>query len=614
MRKFLDGYAGCSTGCWARASPSWSIPVTLQMIARQTGLIPNWIWTEEMARFFFIWMVMLGAMIGVREGTHFDVDVWPELKPRTNAVLRIVSMVFVLLFALDLRLVRLPFPAVRLEPDSELADLPMGFIFAAWPLTGLTWFLFGFHRLRRDSQDRDRRPGPGDHRRAQIGTGAWLSPPETRCARLPRGGVAPALRHHGEHRHAHAGVAALWLFGSFFLLMVLRVPVAFALGLACLPVLFIEPRLSPMVIFNTTFKAYNSFILLAVPFFLLTANLMNVGGITDRLVTLSRTMVGNFPGRLAQINVLLSVFFAGISGSSTADAASQGKIFIEAQVKEGYDLSFSIAITAVSAVLAVIIPPSILMVVWGGVLQVSIGALYLAGIIPGLLIGLAQMATVHVYAKLPHYPTYPRATFKEFFTAAAISVPALFTPFIIVGGILLGWFTATESAAVAVLYAAVLSFFFYREMDGPKLWQALLETGKLSAIALFCVGTASVFGWLLAYYQIPKALLQNVTSWGLGPIGVGFFIVFVFLVVGCFLDAIPAIIIVGTVLQPLAASVNMHPVSFAIISIVALAFGLVTPPYGLCLMISCAIAKVRLRYALKDTLICWCRCCSCSPR
>src|SRR6185295_13924764 len=165
------------------------------------------------------------------------------------------------------------------------------------------------------------------------------------------------------------------------------------------------------------------------------------------------------------------------------------------------------------------------------------------------------------------------------------------------------WFTATESAAVAVLYAAVLSFFFYREMDGPKLWQALLETGKLSAIALFCVGTASVFGWLLAYYQIPKALLQNVTSWGLGPIGVGFFIVFVFLVVGCFLDAIPAIIIVGTTLQPLADSVGMHPVSFAIISIVALAFGLVTPPYGLCLMISCAIAKVRLRYALKDTMI-----------
>ena len=227
----------------------------------------------------------------------------------------------------------------------------------------------------------------------------------------------------------------------------------------------------------------------------------------------------------------------------------------------------------------------------------------LAGVIPGLLIGLAQMATVHGYAKRRGYPTYPRSSLQEFVKAAAISVPALFTPFIIVGGILLGWFTATESAAVAVLYAAVLSIFFYKEIDRPKLWHALLETGKLSAIALFCVGTASVFGLLLAYYQIPKALLANVTSWGLGPIGVGFFIVAVFLVVGCFLDAIPAIIIVGTVLQPLAASVAMHPVSFAIIAIVALAFGLVTPPYGLCLLIACAVAKVRLRYALKDTMI-----------
>jgi tripartite ATP-independent transporter DctM subunit len=243
------------------------------------------------------------------------------------------------------------------------------------------------------------------------------------------------------------------------------------------------------------------------------------------------------------------------------------------------------------------------MVVWGGVLQVSIGALYLAGVVPGLLIGLAQMATVHVYAKIRHYPTYPRATFKEFITAAAVAVPALMTPFIIVGGILLGWFTSTESAAAAVIYAAVLSMVFYRELGRKELWHALVETGKLSAIALFCVGTASVFGWLLAYFQIPKALLENVQSWGLGPIGAGFFIVFVFLVVGCFLDAIPAIIIVGTTLQPLAASVGMHPVSFAIISILALAFGLVTPPYGLCLMISCAIAKVRLRFALKDTLI-----------
>src|SRR5436309_11436983 len=315
------------------------------------------------------------------------------------------------------------------------------------------------------------------------------------------------------------GAAAIVLFGTFLVLFILRVPVAFALGLACLPSLVIESRLSPMMLFNETFKAYNSFILLAVPFYLLTANLMNVGGITDRLVRLSRTMVGHFPGALAQINVLLSVFFAGISGSSTADAASQSKIFIEAQVKEGYGLSFSISITAVSAVLAVIIPPSILMIVWGGVISTSIGALYLAGILPGLLIAAAQMATVHIYAKIYSYPVYPRATLKEFFVSAWQSLPALFTPFIIVGGILLGWFTPTESAAVAVIYAAVLSIFIYLEMDLTHLYNAFAETGRLAAVALFCVGTASAFGWLLAYYQIPKALLANVTTWGLDLTG-----------------------------------------------------------------------------------------------
>jgi tripartite ATP-independent transporter DctM subunit len=397
--------------------------------------------------------------------------------------------------------------------------------------------------------------------------------------------------------------ASAVLFGVFFALLALRVPVAFALGLAGLPIFLIEERLTPQNLVQETFNAYNSFILLAVPFFLLTANLMNVGGITARLVRLSRDLVGHFPGGLAQVNVVLSLFFAGISGSSTADAASQSKIFIEAQRKEGYDDSFSVAITAVSAVLAVIIPPSILMIVWGGLLTVSIGGLFLAGIVPGVMIALAQMGTVHVYARLRNYPTYPRATLLETIKAVGVAVPALMTPVIIIGGKIFGWFTATESACIAVLYAATLTMFVYREMDWKGLHHALLETGRLTGVALFCVGTASAFGWLLAYYQIPKALLEGVTAWGMGPIATSFFIAGVFLVVGCFLDAIPAIVIVGTVLEPLAKSVGMDPIHFAIVGIVSLAFGLVTPPYGLCLMISAHVAGMRILDALKDVMI-----------
>jgi tripartite ATP-independent transporter DctM subunit len=399
------------------------------------------------------------------------------------------------------------------------------------------------------------------------------------------------------------GTAAWMLFGGFFGMLALRVPVAVALGLACLPPLLIEDRLWPMILVQETFNAYNSFILLAVPFFLLAANLMTIGGITERLIRLSRAMVGHLPGSLAQINVVLSIFFAGISGSSTADAASQGKMFIEAQRREGYDVSFSVAITAVSAVLAAIIPPSIMMIVWGGVLTVSIGALFLAGVVPGLLLGLVQMATVHVYAKARGYPTYGKATWGEFGSAMFVSLPALMTPFIIIGGKIFGWFTATEAACIAVLYAMVLSVMVYREMNMKGLWTAFSETGRFAAITLFCVGTASTFGWLLAFYKIPEALLSGVSAWEMGPILTGFFIAGIFLIVGCFLDAIPAIIIVGTILQPVAAEAGMHPVHFAMVGIVSLAFGLVTPPYGLCLLISCAVAGVRVMDVLKDTCL-----------
>ncbi|HEX4927334.1 MAG TPA: TRAP transporter large permease, partial [Burkholderiales bacterium] len=398
-----------------------------------------------------------------------------------------------------------------------------------------------------------------------------------------------------------APLAALILFGLFFGLLFLRVPVAFALGLAGLPILVLEPRLDTMALVQETFNGYNSFILLAVPFYLLAANLMNVGGITDRLVRLSRALVGHFPGGLAQVNVVLSIFFAGISGSSTADAASQSKIFIEAQRKEGYDDSFSVAITAVSAVLAVIIPPSILMIVWGGVLTVSIGGLFLAGVLPGLAIGLVQMATVHAYAKARGYPTYPRASLLEAGKALAVSAPALMTPVIIIGGKVFGWFTPTEAACIAVLYAILLAAFVHRELSWRGLHAALLDTGRFAAVTLFCVGTASAFGWLLAYYQIPRAILEGVLGWHMGPVGTGFFIALCFLVVGCFLDAIPAIIIVGTILEPLARAAGLHPIHFAMIGIVSLAFGLVTPPYGLCLLIACSVAGIRMIDAIRDT-------------
>ena len=399
------------------------------------------------------------------------------------------------------------------------------------------------------------------------------------------------------------GDVALILFGTFAVLVVLRVPVAFALGLACIPVFFIDDRLTPFVLLAEMFKSYNAFVLLAVPFFLLAANLMNAAGITDRLVRLSQAMVGHLPGGLGHINVTVSMLFAGISGSSTADAAGIGSLLIPQMQKQGYDIRFSVAVTACSSVMGVIIPPSILMVVWGGLMSVSIGGLFLAGVVPGLLIALSMMATVYVYAKIYDYPIYAPSSFQELANAVASATLALMTPLIIVGGIVFGFFTPTEASVIAVVYSLILGVFIYRSIRPRELPKILYDSARFAAISLFCIGTASAFGWALAYFQIPRALVAEIEAMGLGIIGTGLMIAAAFLIIGMFIDAIPAIIILGTVLWPVATSVGMHPIHFAIIGVISLAFGLVTPPYGLCLLIACAVGKIKVIDALRDVAV-----------
>ncbi|BDA85740.1 ABC transporter permease [Aureimonas sp. SA4125] len=399
------------------------------------------------------------------------------------------------------------------------------------------------------------------------------------------------------------GFVAALLFGLFLLFIILRVPVAFALALACIPVFFLEPRLTPILLLQEMFRSYNSFVLLAVPFFLLAANLMNAAGITDRLIRLSRALVGHLPGGLGHVNVVVSMFFAGISGSSTADAAGIGSLLIPQMRKEGFSASFSVAVTACSSVMGVIIPPSILMVVWGGLMSVSIGGLFLAGIIPGILIAAAQMITVYVYARRKGMGLHSRATLRELAGAVLGAALALLTPIIIVGGIVGGFFTPTEASVIAALYALFLGMVVYRTIGLRLLTQVLYDTGRFASIALFCIGTASAFGWILAYFKVPAALVAYVQAMDLGVTEMGFAVAIAFLIIGCFIDAIPAIIILGTVLWPVTQSVGMHPIHFAMIGVISLAFGLVTPPYGLCLLISCSVAGISVKRVLRDVSI-----------
>lgn len=399
------------------------------------------------------------------------------------------------------------------------------------------------------------------------------------------------------------GVACAILVGGFLALILIRVPVAFALGIATIPIVVLDIRLTPFIILDRMFQSYNSFILLAVPFFLLAANLMNSGKITAKLIDLARVLTGWMPGGLGHVNVAVSMLFAGISGSSTADAAGCGKILIPAMVKEGYDTRFAIAITACSSVMGVIIPPSILMVVWGGVMQISVGALFLAGAVPGLLIGFALMATVYGYAKVYDYPIALKPTFAEFWRAFKGAALAILTPVLVIGGIVGGIVTPTESAIIAAGYALILGVFVYRTVGLKDLGHIFYDTGRFASISLFAIGTASAFGWMLAFYNVPRLIVDTLTANEFGMIGTALVIAALFLFFGLFIDAIPTIIILGTVLLPVATAAEIHPIAFAIIGIISLAFGLVTPPYGLCLLISAAIGGMNVISVMRDVCI-----------
>lgn len=398
-------------------------------------------------------------------------------------------------------------------------------------------------------------------------------------------------------------MACTVLVGGFLLLVIIRVPVAFALGLATIPLVLLDMRLTPFIVLDRMFQSYNSFILLAVPFFLLAANLMNSGKVTDKLIEFARVLTGWLPGGLGHVNVAVSMLFAGISGSSTADAAGCGRILIPAMVKEGYDARFAVAITACSAVMGVIIPPSILMVVWGGVMQISVGALFLAGAVPGLMIGFALMATVFGYAKVYDYPTAGRPNFAEFLTAFKGAALAMLTPILVIGGIVGGLVTPTESAIIAAAYALILGMFVYRTVSVRDLGNILYETGRFASISLFAIGTASAFGWMLAFFNVPRLIVATMTAMEFGYFGTALMIAALFLLFGLFIDAIPTIIILGTVLMPVAQVAGIDPVAFAIIGIVSLAFGMVTPPYGLCLLISASIGGLNVVNVMRDVSI-----------
>lgn len=394
---------------------------------------------------------------------------------------------------------------------------------------------------------------------------------------------------------------ALFILVVFLLLMSSGLPIGFVLGLTGLfgfyklgdPALL---TILPQIFFSTM----DSFVLLALPFFLLVGDVMNKMGLTGRIISFSDIFFGRLRGALAQVNIVTSIIFGGISGASTVDMVTLGKIFIPSMTKEGYDKDFSTAVTLASAMISPIIPPSIIMVIYGAQTGVSIGGLFAAGIVPGLMIGAGLMILTRIISEKRNYPRHmEKVTIRRLFSVTKKASLALLMPVIILGGILGGYFTPTEAAAVAAGYAVFLGLVVYRNLSLRDLYWLLFNSCVMMGVFALIMSSASLLSWILASEQIPQMVARLLVSISSNKYVILLLIILFLLFMGMFLDIIPAIIILSPVLAPVAISAGIHPLHFAIVMCVALVIGLMTPPFGATLFMSMIVSGLNIDQVVK---------------
>jgi tripartite ATP-independent transporter DctM subunit len=397
----------------------------------------------------------------------------------------------------------------------------------------------------------------------------------------------------------------VWIFLIGLLVLIFGgMAIAFSMGITSLIVVAVDRGLGNIpygIIAQRLVYGVNSFPLLAIPFFLLAGRLMNTAGITDRIFSFCNILIGHVRGGLAHVNILASMIFAGMSGSAVSDAVGLGQIEMKAMKDKGYHPDFSAAITAASATIGPIIPPSIPMVLYGVLGNVSVGALFIGGIVPGVLMGLFMMVTVSVIARKRHYPIEKRAQWGQIFMATARAIFPLFCPVILIGGIWVGIFTPTEAAAVAVVYSLFLGLILYRELNWKNLIRVVREALDDTSVILFIIAAASLYGWLLARYQIPSSIAERILAITQDPLVIMLLVNAFLLVVGCFMESLAAINILTPILLPLVTKVGVDPIHFGVVMVLNLMIGLLTPPVGMVLYAVQRVANVpyeRLQRAL----------------
>ncbi|PIC76106.1 C4-dicarboxylate ABC transporter permease [Sporosarcina sp. P19] len=385
------------------------------------------------------------------------------------------------------------------------------------------------------------------------------------------------------------------IFVSFAILLILTVPIGIALGLSAVIALLIDGSIPVEFIIKELTTSTNSFPLLAIPFFILAGEIMGKGGISIRLIAVAESLVGSVTGGLAMTAIVTSMFFAAISGSGPATVAAVGGLMIPAMVKKGYDIKFSTAVIASAGSIGVIIPPSIPMVMYGVSGSVSIGDMFMAGIVPGIMVGLGLMVYAYYYSKKAGYKgSTDKISFSRILKQVWLAKWSLLIPVIILGGIYGGIFTPTEAAAIAVFIGFIIGAFVYRELKFKDISDIFIDSALMTATILVIVGSATGFGKLLAMEQIPIKIADYMLSLSSEPFIIILLIIVLLLIVGCFMDTIAAIIILTPILLPIATLVGFDPVHFGIIMIVSLAIGFITPPVGVNLFVGSSISGVSM--------------------
>lgn len=398
--------------------------------------------------------------------------------------------------------------------------------------------------------------------------------------------------------------AALILFITFLIQLGIGIPISISIGVSSLITALTTLPLD-IAIFTAAQKmitGIDSFSLLAVPLFVLSGNIMNNGGIAKRLVNFAKVIGGRLPGALAHANILGNMLFGSLSGSAVAAAAAIGGTMTPIQESEGYDPSYCAAVNIASSPTGMLIPPSGVLILYSLVAGgVSISALFIAGYIPGILMGLACMTVAYIYAKKNNYPVSEKVTVKEGLKIFLDAIPSLMLIFVVIGGIVLGVFTATEGAAIAVVYTLILSL-FYKSLTLESMKEILIKTAVTTGVIMFLVAASSAMSWIMAFTGIPQAISNTIMSISDNPIIILFIMNITLLIVGTFMDLTPAVLIFTPIFLPIATELGLHPVHFGIVLVFNLCIGIMTPPVGSVLFVGCSVANVSIEKVIRPLL------------